>query len=100
MSVFAYDIKPLIARLDPGTFTAFVAGLLTAEVASLRVSPDRLAISSAITTNDEGLDAWVIDATSWIAIPLRSVGSDREMRRIASGIETATGADITYLIGS
>jgi hypothetical protein len=51
------EIKQLIARLDPGSFTAFVEGLLSAEAARLGMPPGSLVMSDALTENDEGLDA-------------------------------------------
>ena len=48
--------KPLIARLDPGSFTAFVEGLLAAERARLRLPPNALVSSDEIAQADGGLD--------------------------------------------
>jgi hypothetical protein len=55
------DIKQLIARLDPGTFNAFVGGLLAAESERLGMPPGSLIMSDAITENDGGLDALMRD---------------------------------------
>jgi hypothetical protein len=55
------DIKELIARLDPGSFTAFVEGLLAAEAGRLQMPPTSFVMSDALTENDEGLDARLTD---------------------------------------
>ena len=53
------EIKTAIARLDPGSFTAFVEGLLLAERARLVLPPNAVVLSDAITEADEGLDGRV-----------------------------------------
>jgi hypothetical protein len=57
--VLPADIKRAIARLDPGSFTAFVEGLLLAERARLALPPNAVVLSDAITEADEGLDGRV-----------------------------------------
>ena len=57
INVLPAEIKQLIARLDPGSFTAFVEGLLSAESARLGMPPGSLVMSDALTENDGGLDA-------------------------------------------
>jgi hypothetical protein len=51
------ELKTLIPRLDPGSFTSFVEGLLLAERARLGLPFNALVLSDAITEADEGLDA-------------------------------------------
>jgi hypothetical protein len=50
-------VKVLIGRLDAGSLTAFVGGLLSAEAGRLRLSPGDLIMSDAIDEADGGLDA-------------------------------------------
>lgn len=50
-------LKPIIARLDPGSLTSFVGGLLSAEVSRLNMPISSLTISDQLTDADEGLDA-------------------------------------------
>ena len=57
--VLPAEIKTAIARLDPGSFTAFVEGLLLAERARLGLAPNAVVLSDAITEADEGLDGRV-----------------------------------------
>jgi hypothetical protein len=57
--VLPAELKLLIGRLDPGSFTAFVEGLLSAERARLQIPPENLVMSDALTENDEGLDAFL-----------------------------------------
>ncbi|MFV1991272.1 MAG: hypothetical protein ACC652_11090, partial [Acidimicrobiales bacterium] len=57
-------LKPLIARLDPGTFTAFVGGLLATEALHVGLSPAQVVMSDAISEPDGGLDAILEDVPS------------------------------------
>src|SRR5437762_11871283 len=50
-------IKELIARLDSGSLTAFVEGLISAEAARLGTSFNNVVMSDQLTENDGGLDA-------------------------------------------
>ena len=50
-------MKALIARLDPGSFTTFISGLLLAEGYRVGLNANALVVSDALTENDEGLDA-------------------------------------------
>jgi hypothetical protein len=54
-------IKELIGRLDPGSCTAFVEGLVTAEAARLGMPSANMVMSDALTENDGGLDALLRD---------------------------------------
>jgi hypothetical protein len=72
-------IKPLIARLDAGSFTAFVEGLINAEAGRLGMPATSVVMSDALTDNDAGLDARleaVPAATDGLAsaIPTGAVG--------------------------
>lgn len=53
------EAKQFIARLDPGSATALLGALLSAECTRLYVPAEALVISDAITEPDEGLDARV-----------------------------------------
>jgi hypothetical protein len=55
------EIKQLVARLDPGSFTSFVAALVAAEAARLGMPPGSVVMSDALTENDEGLDGLLRD---------------------------------------
>jgi hypothetical protein len=59
--VLIADIASSIARLDPGSFTAFAEALLAAEVGRLGIDPWRFTMSNALTENDAGLDARLVD---------------------------------------
>ena len=58
------NTKELIGRLDPGSFTAFVGGLLSAEAAVIGIPADMVVLSDAITDNDAGLDCLINNSTS------------------------------------
>jgi hypothetical protein len=53
------DLKPLIARLDPGSFTLFVEGLLQAERERLKLPLNAVVLSGALSEADGGLDGRV-----------------------------------------
>jgi hypothetical protein len=83
-------LKPLIARLDPGSLTSFVGGLLSAEVARLGMPISSLAISDQISDADEGLDAILTgvperdpQASGGVTIPEGEVGF--QLKAIRSG---------------
>jgi len=59
--VIPAEIKKLIGRLDPGSFTALMGALVTAEATTLGIAPDRIVMSDALTENDEGLDGILYD---------------------------------------
>ena len=50
------NTKELIGRLDPGSFTAFVGGLLSSEAATIGIPAVMVVGSDAITDNDAGLE--------------------------------------------
>jgi hypothetical protein len=62
--VLPADIKELIARLDPGSFNAFVGGLLAAETERLSLPATSLVMSDAIDESDGGLDALIKDVAA------------------------------------
>lgn len=65
------EIKQLIARLDPGSFTSFVEALLSAESGRIGLPPGSLVMSDALTENDGGLDARMVNVPE--AAPNRDI---------------------------
>ncbi len=72
------EVKRLVERLDPGTFTSFVGSLLRSEGQRIGLRLDNIILSDALTENDEGLDALLRsvppDARGLSPIPAGNVG--------------------------